>query len=71
MVHLGDAINDGPRQGWHTIVCNLMLNIIESLNSQVAADLFVELDSLEEITRALLSATDATSWSPASLYLLL
>ena len=19
MVHLGDAINDGPRQGWHTI----------------------------------------------------
>ena len=47
-------------------VCNLMHNIIESLNSQVAADPFVELDSLEEITRALLSATDATSWSPAS-----
>jgi len=36
--------------------------VFDEMLCQVAADLFVELDSLEEITRALLSATDATKW---------
>jgi hypothetical protein len=45
-------------------VCNLMLN--ESWSSQVEADPFEEVDSLEEIIRALPSATDATSLFPPS-----
>ena len=41
------------------------------LNSQVEGDPFVELDSLEEIIKALLSATDATSQFQSFLMLFL
>jgi len=36
--------------------------VFVEMQCQVEEDPFVELDFLEEITRALLSATDATKW---------